>query len=205
MMRNSDRPDHSKLFEVASQQAGYFTAKQARGCGFSADLIKRHVRSGRFLRIRRGLYRIQRYPTSPQDHVVEAWLTAGPRALVSHESALGLHGLSDVVPSSVHLTVPRSHRWVAGRVPRGIAVHTTTKALPSDAVITHGAVRVTTPGRSIVDAAEAGTGPEQILLAIRQALDQGLTTPRELRAVVANRSARVKQLILRGIKEATAA
>lgn len=204
-MTRLSRPDHNKLYELASQQAGYFSARQARESGFSGQLVSWHVHAGNFLRIRRGLYRLQRYPVSPHDHMVEAWLAAGPLAVVSHESALSLHGLSDVVPSAVHLVVPRPHRWVAGRVPSGVALHTTVRPLPSNAVTTVGAVRVTTPARSIVDAAEAGTAPDQILGAIRQALNQGLTTPRELRTVSGNRSARVRELVGRGIQEVQAA
>jgi len=204
-MSRPRRPDRNKLYELASQQAGYFSARQARESGFSGQLVSWHVHAGNFLRVRRGLYRLQRYPVSPQDHIIEAWLAAGPLAVVSHESALNLHGLSDVVPSAVHLVVPRSHRWVAGRVPSGVALHTTVRPLPTNAVATVGAVRVTTPARSIVDAADAGTAPDQILVAIREALNQGLTTPRELRTASGNRSARVRELVDRGIREAKAA
>ncbi len=204
-MTRPRRPDRNKLYELASQQAGYFSARQARESGFSGQLVSWHVHAGNFLRVRRGLYRLQRYPVSPQDHIIEAWLAAGPLAVVSHESALNLHGLSDVVPSAVHLVVPRSHRWVAGRVPPGVALHTTVRPLPSNAVTTVGAIRVTMPARSIVDAADAGTAPDQILVAIREALNQGLTTPRELRTVSGNRSARVRELVDRGIREAKAA
>ena len=32
-----------------------------------------------------------------------------PQAVVSHESALAIHNLSDLLPGKVHLTVPRRH------------------------------------------------------------------------------------------------
>jgi hypothetical protein len=63
---------------------------------------------------------------------------------------------------------------------------------------------VTTPERSIVDALEAGAQPEQIELAIHQALERGLTTPRRLRAVASRRSARARELIERSLEPATA-
>ena len=65
-----------------------------------------------------------------------------------------------------------------------------------------GALRVTRPTRSIVDAAEYGTAPEQIALAVRQALRLGLATVEELRRAAAGRSRRVRRLIERGIEEA---
>jgi hypothetical protein len=53
-----------------------------------------------------------------------------------------------------------------------------------------------------VDAAEYGTAPEQIALAVRQALRLGLATVEELRRAAAGRSRRVRRLIERGIEEA---
>jgi hypothetical protein len=45
--------------QTASEQAGYFTRAQSLGRGFTAPLITRHARTGRFLRIDRGLYRLR--------------------------------------------------------------------------------------------------------------------------------------------------
>ena len=87
------------LFRVASGQAGYFTAAQARVCGFSRALLSHHARSGRFPRISHGLYRFREYPSSPREHVLAAWLAVGKDvSVVSHESALDLLDLSDIIP-----------------------------------------------------------------------------------------------------------
>ena len=56
-------------------------------------------------------------------------------------------------------------------------------------------VSATNPARSIVDALDAGTQPEQIERAIHQALQRGLATPRRLRTEASARSARVRRLI----------
>jgi len=194
-----------RLFDIASQQGGYFTTVQAREAGLSSKLVWYHARSGRFTRVHHGLYRLRHYPPSPYDQIVEAWLAAGKAAIVSHESALSLHGLSNIVPATVHITVPRARRWVGRRTPQGVTVHTTTKPLRRDDVVLRGPVPVTPPGRSIVDAAEVGTAPEQIVLAVRQALEQGLTTRRELLSLARQRSKRVVALVHRAINEAAAA
>jgi predicted transcriptional regulator of viral defense system len=74
--------------------------------------------------------------------------------LVSHESALELHELSDLIPNAVHLTVPRSERGTRRR--QGVQLHTTSSP-PSEAEIqTISGLPVTNPERSIVDALEAG-------------------------------------------------
>jgi predicted transcriptional regulator of viral defense system len=187
MGRRSRRPDHGRLYDTAASQAGYFTRAQARACGFSDALIHRHVESGRFIRIRRGLYRLRWFPDSPGEELAAVLLALGPQAVVSHESALGFHRLSDVVPSAVHVTVPRGMRWAAGRTPPGVVLHTARAPVPEEDVIAMGALRVTRPTRSIVDAAEYGTAPEQIALAVRQALRLGLATVEELRRAAAGR------------------
>jgi len=53
--------------------------------------------------------------------------------------------------------------------------------LPPDEVQDYATIRLTAPGRSIVDAAIAGTEPRQIIMAVWQALDRHITTPEELR------------------------
>jgi hypothetical protein len=68
--------------------------------------------SGHFLRVRQGLYRFREYPSSPREDVIAAWLaTRREVAVVSHQSALDILGLSDVVPEVVDLTVPRAKRY----------------------------------------------------------------------------------------------
>src|SRR5438445_11101254 len=123
-----NQPRRSQLFEIASEQGGYFTAAQAQTCAYSRSLLAHHAKAGRFIRIRQGLYRFREYPSSPREDVIAAWLAAGRETtVVSHESALGILGLSDVVPEAVHLTVPRSKRFRTA--PAGLAVHATARPM----------------------------------------------------------------------------
>src|SRR3712207_329921 len=106
------------------------------------------------------LFRSRDFPFSPHEDVVAAWLATGKDvAVVSHESALDLWDLSDVVPDVVHLTVPRARRSLANRPPPGVVVHTTARPWGDGEVRSHEAVRLTSPERTILDAAEAGTQP----------------------------------------------
>lgn len=119
----SDKIDHDHLYWVAESQAGYFTAEQALGAGMDRSTLSHHARAGgRYERIRRGLYRLRHFPPTPHEHVVAAWLgLANVPATVSHESALELYDLSDVIPNAVHVTVPREKR---GQRPRhGVRFH----------------------------------------------------------------------------------
>ncbi len=196
----SHGPDRQALFDVASEQSGYFTADQAARCGYAPDMLTYHVRRGTFQRVHRGVYRFRDYPSSPHEHVAAAWLaTSKDRAVVSHESALDLWDLSDVVPEVVHLTVPRPQRSLANRPSPGVVVHTTARPWGEGEVRSHEGVRLTSPERTILDAAEAGTQPEQIELAIAQAFRRGWLDACRLRTKARARGRRVAHLVERAL------
>jgi hypothetical protein len=62
-------------------------------------------------------------------------------------------------------------------------------------------VRLTAPVRSIVDAAEAGTAPEQTMAAVGHALDRGMATEAKLLATAKARGGRVERLVRQAIQE----
>lgn len=186
-------PDHAGLYAVASAQAGCFTAAQAGEHGFSTSLLSHHVRSGRFVRVGRGLYRFRDHPAQAGDEIVAAWLRLAPDAAVSHESALEVLELADTIADRVHLTVPRSRRRL---VPQdGVAIHTTTHPLGPGDTVTRRGMRVTAPARTIADVAAAGVAPDQVTAAVQAALERGMTTPALLREAAAIRGRRVARLV----------
>jgi predicted transcriptional regulator of viral defense system len=188
------QPDSACLFAIATGQHGYFSSAQARTCGFRPSLLTYHVRTGRFVRVHRGVYRLRDYPSSPREEVVAAWLAVGKdRAVVSHDSALDLHDLSDVIPDAIHLTVPRAVRH-SPAIP-GVVVHTTTRDLRPRDVVTRDGLRVTSAARTILDVAEAAIAPEQVEMAVRQAIERGLITRSHLEEDARNRSKRVYDLV----------
>jgi predicted transcriptional regulator of viral defense system len=193
-MADMQAPDAVALNRISYGQDGYFTSQQGRDCGFSPQLLAHHVRSGRYEHVRRGLYRLRDYPGSSHEEVRAKWFAVGAgRAVVSHESALELHGLSDVMPNTVHLLVDRDDRGI--KPPKGVTLHTTTKALEPLEVVSCEGIRVTDPVRSILDAAGAGAAPDQIEMAVHQALEEGLATRRSLFARAGRRGGHVADLI----------
>lgn len=193
-------PDRQALFDVASEQMGYFTAAQAADCGYAPYLLTYHTKRGTFRRVHRGVYRLRDFPPSPREEVMAAWLAVGREvAVVSHESALELLDLSDVVPSVIHLTVPRAYRSLAkGSLP-GVAIHTSTRRWEPGDVWQRDGLRVAAPERTILDAAESGTQPEQIEMALGQALGRGWLDPRDIGRKASTRGRRVADLIARSL------
>jgi len=199
-MEANRKPDDNKLFSLASQQAGYFTAEQAIASGYSRQLVSHHALQGTFIRVRRGLYRLTKFPPSPYEEVIAAWLGFDPdKAVVSHETALQIFDLADVVPTTIHLTVPRSYR--SRKAPPGVTVHTVLKPPRYNGVVVRNGVRVSAPARAIADAAAYGTAPEQIIRAAREALRRGLATRAELLAAARRHGGRPEKLIRQAVAE----
>jgi len=170
------------LTAVAATQGGYFTARQAEQAGYVYPHLTYHVNRGNFERVGRGLYRIPTIPLSEHDDLIRLTLWSRgrddlPQAIVSHESALSLHELSDMLPGKVHLTVPPSFRRAAQP---NCTLH---KADVADHdCVAWGAFRVTTPLRTLADIAlENGVPTEQMERAIHDALERGLVVMSRLR------------------------
>ena len=181
------KPDRADLFATASEQHGFFTTSQAARAGFSRRMLTHYARSGEFIRERRSVYRFRDYPSSPWAHIQAACLATGPAdAVVSHESALELLGLSDVVPRTVHLTVPRHRR--SRQAPPGATIHTARHPPAPAEVVERDGFRMTAPARSIV-------------AAIVDALERGMATAEDLRTAARRRGRRVVDLVDLGIAE----
>lgn len=162
------------LYELAEDQAGYFTAAQAREAGLHQVRLAQLHRRGDIERVTRGVYRLTRYPISPLGQYMEAALWPQVRrpdahGVISHESALAIYGLSDASPAKVHLTLPTEFR-IRRAVPKRLALHYA-DLKPSDVQRVEG-VPVTTAARAIRDAHASHLGPALI----RQAIHDGRRT-----------------------------
>jgi predicted transcriptional regulator of viral defense system len=167
-----------RLYEVAAGQEGLFTAQQAAAAGYSPQLLVHHVRRGRIVRVRRGIYRLVHFPAGEHEELVAAWLWSEQTGVVSHQIALALHELSDVLPAHVHLTLPSAWRRRRFRVPPDMMLHHADVAAEDRSWI--GAVPTTNPRRTLNDCARAGLSPELLQQAAQQALRRGLVAKAEL-------------------------
>jgi predicted transcriptional regulator of viral defense system len=175
------RPDWNRLFEQASAQQGMFTTKQAAQAGYSPQLLVHYIRTGRAIRVLRGIYRLVHFPASEHEDLVAAWLWSEQAGVVSHQTALALHGLSDIMPSHVHLTLPLGWQNRRFRLPPAVFLHHA-DVLPEDRAW-FGPVPTTSPARTLNDCATAGLSPDVLRQAAGQALARGLVTMNELREV----------------------
>lgn len=170
----NDGPDHDSLYQIAEDQGGYFIAKQAREVGFTWERLSYYANRKKFARIVRGVYRLVNFPSSRFEDLYMARLRTGPESVTSHESALSVFGLSDVLPSKVHVTIPRT----GSRRRRDLRLHT--QQLDREDIVKREGLRVTSVPRTIADVATSGLSEEQVLQAIEEALELGLTDEDEL-------------------------
>lgn len=190
-----------KLYEVAEEQAGAFTAKQAEAAGYSRRLHHYHLSTGDWERVSWGVYRLRDYPRGEQDRYAELTLWSRdvqdrPQAVLGFETALRLHQLSDLDPAEIHLVVPPGFRKAP---PAGVILHRA--ALTAQDIQDQGAYRVTTPLRTLLDVLMEGRlSPEHLQAAVRDALELGLVRKGRLKdAVNALTSPAQSQAALRAV------
>jgi len=159
-----------QLVERAAEQHGYVTTRDAHDLGIDPTQLRLLAARGRLERVGRGVYLVPVLPRSEHDELAEAVAWTLGRGIVSHESALLLHGLSDVNPSRVHLTVPRDNYPRAA----GGALYRLHRRTLADAEVTEvDGIPTTTVERTIRDCLADGTDPHQLRLAIDRAEAEG--------------------------------
>jgi predicted transcriptional regulator of viral defense system len=172
------KPSWDRLYAAASAQDGYFTTQQAAEAGYSSQLLLKHMHAGRVARNRRGVYRFVHFPASDHEELAVVWLWSEREGVFSHQTALALHGLSDVLPGQIHLTLPAEWRRRRFRVPEGVVLHHA--GVPPEDRVWFGAVPVTSPRRTLRDCATEAVSPELLRQAARQAIRRGLVVNGEL-------------------------
>lgn len=180
------------LYEVAAAQGGYFTAGQAREAGYAYSQQHYHFSRGNWLRIDRGIFRLRDYLPGEREDLIRWSLWSrdqkgAPQAVVSHDTALTVHDLSDVMPERVHLTVPRGFRK---RVPAGCVLHF--GSLTAEEIESRPGYSVTTPLRTLIDVAGSALSQEHLDVALKEALELGLVRRSVLGSVRCEPAARMR-------------
>jgi predicted transcriptional regulator of viral defense system len=173
---------HPLLRAAAERRAGVFTALDARRAGYGADEVQRMCTSGRWQRLRRGVYAtpdvVGRAVEQGRRHELDCLAVLAaldrPDAAISHASAVHLHGLPSRALASgvVRLTDPAHNR-------RGRGFSMTRSPLEAEEVRARRALRVTTAPRALVDHARESS-LEDAVVAMDAALLVGKVTRPEL-------------------------
>jgi predicted transcriptional regulator of viral defense system len=195
-----------ELFEIAEAQQGLFTAKQAESVGFTNTNHSYHVKAGHWIREARGLYRLSLFPKSTEEQKVMYALWSQNRegkiqGVYSHETALAHYELSDVNPSKLHMTVPKSFRRNS-KIPKILKLHFSD--LTKDMILESRGFLVTKPQRTISDIIVCGWIPFDIIRqAVLEALSKGLMQKWEMESIFSSLqvSPEVRKQLNRLLKE----
>ena len=179
---NGSTPNWDRLFEVASEQAGYVTNAQAAEAGYSLPLLQFYVHKGRLERVQRGVLRLVHYPPGDNEDLVPLWLWSEQEGVFSHETALMLHSLSDALPAKRHMTVPTGWSKRRLRLPKGLVLHFA--EIPKGARTWLGPVPLTTPLRTVADCASADVADDLVRQAVQQGARRGMFDRAEVNAAL---------------------
>jgi predicted transcriptional regulator of viral defense system len=197
-----DKAIEQNLYDIASLQQGYFTAHQAKKAGYSDSRFAYHVKKGNWSREGRGIYRLVNYPLSERPDLVYWSLWSINRqgqvqGVFSHETALAIHELSDVMPAKYHMTVPKGFRRYHP-CPQNIVLYFAN--LLEEEIVEFEGYRVTNPRKTIQDALlDEGISEELVIQAIIDGLDQGIVSLDQVSEFKKNLKSNRVNRILKGI------
>src|SRR6185295_6554665 len=183
-MAQSHREASRRVFEIAEQQQGFFTTKQAKAAGFAENTHPYHVQAENWIREHRGIYRLALFPAADRPDLVLWALWSRNRneeveGVYSHQTSLSLYELSDLNPAKLHITVPMHFRRNS-EIPGILVLHYA--ALPESDVQAGQGFKFTRPLRTILDLIEAGVVEQRFIRqALAQALDRGFVTRQQIR------------------------
>jgi predicted transcriptional regulator of viral defense system len=189
MQKPSPSENQKRLYELAEVQGGYFTSKQAESLGYRANKRNYHVGAGNWIRESRGIYRLTLFPRPERPDLVIWWLwsrnrSGDPQGVYSYQTALSLHELTDLMPSRIEMTVPRTFRRGVP-IPRALRLHYV-DLRRNEIENIHG-VPVTSPLRAILDIWQSEEVPREVLRdALKDATRRGKITRKQIQAASKN-------------------
>ena len=120
---------------------------QLGALGLGSDAIQWRARTGRFVRLHRGVYAVGHRSVRREGRLLAAVLACGPGAVLSHRSAAWHWGLLGTDQAAVDVTARRGRRGGPG-----IRLHRA-RSLDARDTTTHESIPITTVARTLLDLA----------------------------------------------------
>lgn len=186
---------YRRLVAIAAAQHGLVTSADAVAVGIPRVILVQMARRGTLERVARGIYLVPELggdPLARHQAAVLSW----SGAVLSHETALGLHGLCAVNPRAVDVTVAPGTR-IRKSLPAWLSVHR--RVLDPGDITDHAGLAITTPARSIIDAIDTDLEARFVDEAFETARRRNLLTIRDDQRVelarLEQRAARLSQAL----------
>lgn len=108
---------------MLDSQRGIVDTAQTRQVRIPVKAVRHRLESGRWRRMHRGVYATFTGEIPREAKLWAALKRAGTGAMLSHETAAELHGLTDRPSRHIHITVSRSRRPAQQKPIRGVVIH----------------------------------------------------------------------------------
>jgi hypothetical protein len=172
---------HEPVFRLAASAVGsegYFNRAEARAVGMSDLVFEEALCEGKIEAVATEVYHFAHFARSDREELMTLWIQTDRQGVFSHETALMLHELSDILPRRSHIMVPPGFDAEARRFDASVEL------LRGD-VADHercwvGPVPYTSALRTLLDCIAVGVSPDLIEQAIEQGLDRGLFTAAQI-------------------------
>jgi hypothetical protein len=175
-----------ECLRLLKRQHGVIASWQASSAGLTPDRIEALVRGGRWQRAGFGVYAAFTGRLSREAVLWAAVLRAGPRAILSHQTAAGLYGILDDAGRKIHVTVPHEQRI---RPVTGLVVHRSSRFLETaDPGYRPPRTRLE---ETVFDLTDAATSFDDVVALLARSCQRRATTPFLLKMAL-ERRARVR-------------
>ena len=162
------------LAELGARQHGVVALGQLTVLGLTASAVRKRAATGQLHRVHRGVYAVGHRRLTREGLWMAAVLAYGPGAVLSHQSAGALWGISADAATKVHVSLPSR----SVRMRRGIEAHAAA-CLSARDVTQRDGIPCTTVARTLLDLAGSATRRE-LERAVSEAEVQSLFDRREL-------------------------
>lgn len=171
------------LRNLASRQYGVVTRSQALRSGLTVGMIHFRVTSGWWRQVYPGVYTTFNGGLSHGARLWAAVLSAGPGAVLSHETAAELHQLADERARLIHVMIPEARHVKAAE---GIRLHRSTRIV--EAVQTQSYPPRTTVEETVLDLTQTARSFDDVCGWVTRAIARDLTDEAQLQAAMFKRS-----------------
>jgi len=163
---------------LAARQWGVVARRQLLDARLTTAMIGERVRSGRLIRLHRGVYAVGHARLRREGRWLAAVLAVGPGAVLSHRDAAGLHDLRPANHAQTDVTTTANRPGEPG-----IRVHRT-RVLHAEDITTVSGIPVTTVARTLVDLAGI-VAHDHLTKAVKEAERQRTFDLRQIHAAMA--------------------
>jgi hypothetical protein len=170
------------LRNLASRQYGVVTRSQALRTGLTVGMIQFRVTSGRWRQAYPGVYTTFNGGLSHGSRLWAAALSAGPGAVLSHETAAELHQLADEHARLVHVMIPEARHVKAVE---GVRLHRSTRVV--ETMTDRDYPPRTTLEETVLDLTQTARSFDDVCGWVTRAIARDLTDEARLQAAMAKR------------------